>query len=422
MTYLPPQDVEAERALLACLLSGHPIIDDVADMLQGRDFYSPHNESVWDACVAVHAAGGRVDPLTLPLPAKARPYVMELVTSDLAVVPVQAPSYAQKILDAALRRRMVEASQHIAQVAQSDMDPMDAAEDAKQTIEAATSQAGTEAHGVTAGEALAGALDWLEQDQSGVPTPWEDVDRLTHGMHDGQMVTIAARPGVGKSVVAKDLAVHTARRGLPVHLVTLEMSRNDYMARIISGVAKVDLGRMLARKMSEGDWQRVAEASDMVTKLPIYLDDRPAQSMAQIRAGARMTKRRMGGLGLVAIDYLQLVKPRDLRMPRQEQVAEMSRTCKLLAKELECPVVVLAQLNRGSAERTDKRPLLTDLRESGSIEQDSDQVWLLHRPDMYNPDERMGELDVIIAKNRNGAMATAALVFQGHYARAVSYV
>lgn len=414
-------DDNAERMLLACLLTGHPIIDDVAEVLTGRDFYQPRNEALYDAMVAVRQTGDRVDWVTLPTTDKA--YVLELATTDHRVVPAQALHYAQLVVDAALRRRLVAAGQQVVQMATDSSDVTQAAQDALQAVTAAAETARPSEGGVTVGEGLADAIDWLETPPVGADTPWPDVNDMTNGLLAGQMVTVAARPGHGKSLVAKDVGLFTARQGRAVHIATLEMSRNEYMARIIAGLAGIDLGRMLRRQMSENDWQRVGQASDVVRGLPLYLDDRERQSMAQIRAAARQTQRRYGGLGLVAIDYAQLVQAADTRAPREQQVAQISRDTKLLAKELGCPVMLLAQLNRGNTQRSDPRPMPSDLRESGALEQDSDQVWLLHRPDQYGDETRLGEVDLIVGKNRNGpAPVTIPLSFQGHYARVVSMV
>jgi replicative DNA helicase len=238
------------------------------------------------------------------------------------------------------------------------------------------------------------------------------------------MVTVAARPGHGKSLCAANVGLFTAMQDKPVHIATLEMGRNEYVARILANLAGVNLSNMLRRQMTDQEWQRVGAAGERVRELPLYLDDRERQSMAQIRAAARQTQRKYGReLGLVAIDYAQLVQPEDRRLPREQQVAQISRDTKLLAKEFGCPVMLLAQLNRGNVSRSDPTPMVSDLRESGALEQDSDQVWLLHRPDQYGDEERLGEVDLIVGKNRNGPSPVAIpLAFQGHYGRLASLV
>lgn len=411
----------AERALLGCLLNGSDDVDDVANMLQARDFYQPRHEAVWDACMTVHRRGDKIDPLTLPVPPAARQHLIDLVAGGHGV---HAMAYAQEVLDCAVRRRVAEAGRNAVALAENpELMPTEAAAQAERIMADAVTQAGHAESGATVGTALDGAIDWLESQPVGAETPWADVNQITNGLLAGQMVTVAARPGHGKSLVAKDVALFTAKHGRPAHVATLEMSRNEYMARILAGEGRIDLGRMLRRQMSENDWHAVSQASERVRDLPLYLDDRPAQSMAQIRAAARQTARRYGTtLGVIAIDYAQLVRPADQRLPREQQVAQISRDTKLLAKEFECPVLLLAQLNRGNTQRADHTPLVSDLRESGSLEQDSDQVWLLHRADQYpGQEERLGEVDLIVGKNRNGpAPTTIPLAFQGHYGRIAS--
>jgi replicative DNA helicase len=432
VTSVPPSDRDAERAVLGAALVGSQQVHDAGDVLAPRDFYSPQHEAIWAAILEVAGSSQPVDPVTVSarlgneLQRWGGPLILaELTSADVSPNPSALMHYAERVLDLALRRRLIDAGTKVQQMATVYEDATDAAEAARQTIDDAASQARTAEGGATVGEALDTAIDWLENPPLGAATPWVDVNEKTNGMHDGQMIVVAGRPGHGKSLVLKDVAVVTAMQGRPVHVATLEMSRNEYMARIIAGLGRIDLGRMLSRNMSEGDWAKVADAAERARDLPLYLDDRPGQSMAQVRAAARQTARRYGKpLGLVGIDYAQLVRPADQRLPREQQVSQISRDTKLMAKELHCPVMLLAQLNRGNTQRTDHTPVVSDLRESGSLEQDADQVWLLHRPDQYGGDaseDRLGEVDLIVGKNRNGPFPVAVpLAFQGHYGRIVS--
>lgn len=425
----PPQDLAAEQAVLGGMLQAAHVIVDVSEMLTGADYYRPAHETVHDAILSVYGRRDPVDAVTVAAELQRRGdlqrvggaiYLHDLMTA--CPVPSSATYYAGQVLETALRRRMIDAATKVRQIAETTEDVLQGAEDARQVIDLATSSASTTEGGTTVTDGLEGALDWLETPPVGADTPWQDVNEITNGLLAGQMIVVAARPGHGKSLVAKDVGLFTARQGKAVHISTLEMSRNEYMARMLAGLARVDLGRMLRRQMSDTDWQKVAEASNAIRDLPLYLDDRESQTMAQIRAAARQTARRFGGqLGLIAIDYAQLVRPRDIRLPREQQVAEISRATKLLAKEHDCPVMLLAQLNRGNTQRADHTPMVSDLRESGALEQDADQVWLLHRPDQYTAEtDRLGEVDLIVGKNRNGPQSTIPLAFQGHYARVVS--
>lgn len=423
----PTPEAMAEQAAVGAALLGSPQMHDAADLLGPDDFADRNLGSIWAACVQLGREGRTVNPMTVAeafSPKELRgiggPARLVHLTS-LEVVPsaMQLLHFAGRVRDAATRRRLIAASVQIRQAVDEREDASQAVEDARRAVdEAAQGVTHTDA-GTVIGDAIDGAIDWMEHKPEGAETPWPDVTAATNGLLAGQMITVAARPGHGKSLVAKDVALQTALDGKAVHIATLEMSRNEYMARIFAGMAHVDLGRMLRRELDDEEWTRVSRAANAVRDLPLWLDDREHQTMAKIRSSARTTSRRLGPLGLIAIDYAQLITPSDRRMPREQQVAEISRQTKLLAKEFACPVLLLAQLNRGNTQRTDHTPVVSDLRESGSLEQDSDQVWLLHRPDQYpGAEERYGEVDLIIGKNRNGpAPTTISLAFTGHYGR-----
>jgi replicative DNA helicase len=273
---------------------------------------------------------------------------------------------------------------------------------------------------------MPGALDEIEAIGSrggamtGVPTGFADLDSLTNGLHPGQMIVIAARPAIGKSTLALDFARAAAiKHGLGTAFFSLEMGRNEITMRLLSAEARVPLHTMRTGQMSDDDWTRLARRMSEVADAPLYIDDSPNMSMMEIRAKCRRLKQRHD-LRMVIIDYLQLMSSPKRVENRQQEVSEMSRSLKLLAKEIDVPVIALSQLNRGPEQRTDKKPLLSDLRESGSIEQDSDVVILLHREDAYERESpRAGEADLIVAKHRNGPTTTVTVAFQGHYSRFV---
>ena len=420
------QNTDAERAVLGALILQDRRVPDVSDILRPADFYHPRHETIYDAILSLWNRKIRVDLLSLREELRKRgergddTYLHDL--TEHVQIAANATYHAELVLEAALRRRLEQAGHRIIQSANDATDAAQAAQDAQQAVAEAASQARTADAGGLLADSLDGAMDWLETKPEGADTPWPDVNSGTNGLLAGAMITCAARPGGGKSLVAKDVAVFTAKQGKPVHVATLEMSRQEYMARILAAEATVNLGKMLRREMTEQEWERVSKASARVRDLPLVLDDRERQSMAQIRAAARQTARRLSQLGLIAIDYARLVQPEDRRAPREQQVAGISRDTKMLAKEFGCPVLLLAQLNRNNSGRSDPTPMVTDLRESGALEQDSDMVWLLHRPDQYGH-ERLGEVDLIVGKNRNGpAPKTIRLAFQGHYARITSLV
>ena len=252
----------------------------------------------------------------------------------------------------------------------------------------------------------------------GVPTGFQDLDRLLNGLHPGQMIVVAARPGLGKSTLGLDFARScSVKHGLTSAVFSLEMSKSEIVMRLLSAEARIRLADMRAGRMSDDDWTRMARRMSEISEAPLYIDDSPNLTLMEIRAKARRLKQRHD-LKLVVLDYLQLMTSGRKIESRQQEVSEFSRQIKLLAKELEVPVVAISQLNRGPEQRTDKRPMLSDLRESGSIEQDADMVILLHRPDAFERDDpRAGEADLILAKHRNGPTSTVTVAHQLHYSR-----
>jgi len=254
----------------------------------------------------------------------------------------------------------------------------------------------------------------------GVPTGFADFDDLTNGLHSGQMIIVAARPGVGKSTLALDLCrAASIHNNLTSCFFSLEMTRSEITMRLLSAEAKVPLNHIRNGQLSEDDWTKLARKMGEVSSAPVFIDDSPNMTMMEIRAKARRLKQRHD-LRLIVIDYLQLMTSGKKVESRQLEVSEFSRQIKLLAKELEIPVIALSQLNRGPEQRADKRPMMSDLRESGSIEQDADMVILLHREDVYEREStRPGEADLIVAKHRNGPTRDLTVAFQGHYSRFV---
>ncbi|GAA2288743.1 hypothetical protein GCM10010145_68690 [Streptomyces ruber] len=256
----------------------------------------------------------------------------------------------------------------------------------------------------------------------GLATGFTDLDNLTHGLMGGQMIVIAARPAVGKSTLAIDFARHCSiKQKLPTAFFSLEMGREEIEDRILSAEARVGHHHIQSGDVTEDDWTRIARRMPDISEAPLYIDDTASQSMMEIAAKARRLKQKHD-IRLIVVDHLQLMTSGG-RLPesRQQEVSDMSRNLKLLAKSLNVPVVALSQLNRESERRSDKKPMLFDLRESGSIEQDADMVILLHREDVYEKESpRAGEADLIVAKNRGGSTSTLTVAFQGHYSRFVN--
>jgi len=429
----PPHDLAAEQCVLGGMLMSKDAISDVMEVIRPADHYRPAHQLVHEAILELYGRGEPADPVTVSdLLAKrgelARVGGGAYLHTLMASVPTAANAgyYARIVRERAILRRLVEVGTRIVQLGYAgDGDADELVDRAQAEIYGVTERRVTEDF-LPLSEIMPGALDEIEAIGSrggvmtGVPTGFADLDALTNGLHPGQMVVIAARPAIGKSTLALDLARAAAiKHRLATAMFSLEMSRNEITMRLLSAEARVPLQAMRTGQLGEDDWTRLARRMSEVVDAPLFIDDSPNMSMMEIRAKCRRLKQRHD-LRMVIVDYLQLMtSPRRVEN-RQQEVSEMSRSLKLLAKEVDVPVVAISQLNRGPEQRNDKRPLLSDLRESGSIEQDSDVVILLHREDAYERESpRAGEADMIVAKHRNGPTTTVTVAFQGHYSRFV---
>ncbi len=428
----PPQDVAAEQSVLGAMMLSKDAIGDVAEVLKGRDFYRPAHEIVFDSILNLYGRGEPADAITVADELAKRGelgragghiYLHDLLA--MVSIASNAGYYAEIVREKAILRRLVEAAMKISQLGYSGQGDVSGIVDAAQqaVYAVAEGKAGDDYEPLSA--LMESTLDEIEAlsangVMSGVPTGFLDLDELTNGLHAGQMIIIAARPGMGKSTLGLDFARSASiQHGLCSAFFSLEMTKTEIVMRLISAEAQVPLGDIRKGHMSDENWRRIAKKTADVSSAPLFIDDSPNQTMMEIRAKARRLKQRHD-LKLVVVDYMQLMSSGKRVESRQLEVSEFSRQMKLLAKELEVPVIALSQLNRGPEQRTDKKPMLSDLRESGSLEQDADMVILLHRDDMYNnASERAGEADLIVAKHRNGQTKTVTVAFQGHYSRFV---
>ncbi|MFI5959619.1 replicative DNA helicase [Cryptosporangium sp. NPDC051539] len=433
----PPQDLAAEQSVLGGMLLSKDAIADVVEILRSNDFYKPAHALVFDTIIDLYGRGEPADPVTVVAALADRaelarvggaPYVHTLIQQ----VPTAANAayYARIVAERAILRRLVEAGTRIVQLgygsaAGAGREVDDVVDMAQQAVYEITEKRTSDDYTVLE-ELLQPTMDEIEAIgatggiMSGVPTGFVDLDRLTNGLHPGQLVIVAARPGLGKSTFGLDVARSASiRHGLTSCVFSLEMSKIEITMRLLSAEARVPLHNLRSGQLSEDDWTKLARRIGEVSEAPLFIDDSPNMTMMEIRAKARRLKQR-NDLRLVVIDYLQLMTGNKRVESRQQEVAELSRGLKLLAKELEVPVIAASQLNRGPEQRTDKRPQLSDLRESGSIEQDADMVLLLHREDYYEKESpRAGEADFILAKHRNGPTDTVTVAFQGHFSRFV---
>jgi replicative DNA helicase len=423
----PPQDLMAEQSVLGGMLLSKDAIADVVEIIRERDFYRPAHELIYDAVIDLYGRGEPVDPVTVSSELTKRgdiarvggaPYLHTLISS----VPTAANAgyYARIVRDHAIARRLVEAGTKIVQLGYGTGDIDDLVDNAQAELFHVTERRSGEDY-VLLSELLPDTVDEIERiaqgvKGEGVKSGFKDLDSLTNGFHPGNMVVVAARPAVGKSTFGLDVARHaTIRQGATTAIFSLEMSRSEIAMRMLSAEASIPLNSLRSGQLGEEEWKRLAIKMGEIHNAPLFIDDSPNLSLMEIRAKARRLKQR-NNLKLIIIDYLQLMSSGKRVESRQQEVSEFSRSLKLLAKELDIPVIAISQLNRGPEQRADKKPMLSDLRESGSIEQDADMVILLHRDDIYG-DSRSGEADLIIAKHRNGPTGTKTVSAQLHYSR-----
>ncbi|MEI7655493.1 MAG: replicative DNA helicase [Actinomycetes bacterium] len=430
-TSVPPQDLYAEASVLGAMMLSKDAIAEVIEDLRAADFYRPAHQVIYDAIAVLFAKDEPADAITVAAElqrtgelgrAGGAMYLHTLVQG----VPTAANAeyYARIVIERGMLRRLVDAGNRIAAFGYAgDGDPHDLVDRAQVEVYNVSQQRRGEdykqlAELVPDTFTQIESLSQLNGRSTGILTGIAGLDDLTHGLQPGQMVVIAARPGMGKSTLALDFARSASlRQGKTCCLFSLEMSRNEIVMRLLSAEGSVRLNHVLGGTVGDDEWQRLATAMGVASAAPMFIDDSANLTMMEIRAKARRLKQRHG-LDMIIIDYLQLMSSGKRVESRQVEVSEFSRQMKLLAKELHIPVVALSQLNRGPEQRADKKPMLSDLRESGSIEQDADLVILLHREDVYEKEStRPGEADLIIAKHRNGATGTVATTFHGHYSR-----
>jgi replicative DNA helicase len=429
----PPQDMAAEQSVLGSMLLSKDAIADVAESLRGHDFYRPSHEIIHDAIIDLYGRGEPADPVTVAAELSRRgelervggaPYLHTLSAN----VPIAANAgyYAEIVREKAILRRLVEAGTKVVQMGYAGEGQVDEVVDSAQAEIYKVTDRRTSEDYAPLSDIMDGVLDEIEAIGNreaglyGVPTGFADLDDLTNGLHAGQMIIVAARPAMGKSTLALDFCrAASIHNNMASVFFSLEMTRSEITMRLLSAEAKVPLNHIRNGQMNDDDWSKLARKMGEVSSAPMFIDDSPNMTMMEIRSKARRLKQRHD-LRLVVIDYMQLMTSGKKVESRQLEVSEFSRQIKLLAKELEVPIIALSQLNRGPEQRSDKRPMLADLRESGSLEQDADMVVLLHRDDAYEREStRPGEADLIIAKHRNGPTRDITVAFQGHYSRFV---
>ncbi len=430
---VPPQNVDAEMSVLGGMMLSKDAIADVIEILRSADFYRPAHASVYEVVIELFGRGEPADAVTVGAELKKKgelerigglPYLHTLV----ATVPTAANAayYARIVREQAQLRSLVEAGTRIVQLGYTtDGADVEGLINLAQSEVFAISEQRQTTDYTTLEEIVPDLYEELERNANrdggldGVPTGFSELDSKLNGLRAGQMIIIAARPGGGKSTLAMDICRSAAvHNNMASAYFSLEMNRTELSMRLLAAESRVFLDRMIKGELETRDWQAIARTLDKISQAPLIVDDSPNMTMSEIRAKSRRMKQQHG-IQLIVIDYLQLLTSGGKAVEsRQQEVSEFSRSIKLLAKELEIPIVAVAQLNRDSERRNDRRPQVADLRESGSLEQDADVVLLIHRDDMFNKDsDRRGLAEIIIGKQRSGPTGTLELEFQGQYAR-----
>ena len=429
---IPPHSIEAESSVLGGLLLDNSAWDRVADLLVDGDFYRYEHRQVYAAIAAMINASRPADVITvyehLQSIGKAEEVGGLGYLNSLAQFVPSASNirrYAEIVRERSILRKLVSASDEIATNAFSTQGRPVAQilDEAEQKI----FQIGEEGSRMKQGfqampQLVVDLLDRVQEmadnpnDITGVPTGFHDLDKMTSGLQPGDLVVLAARPSMGKTAFAINIAEHVAlNEGLPVAVFSMEMGASQLAVRIVGSIGRVDQGHLRTGKLSDEEWPRLTEAIERLRTVSLHIDETPGLTPSELRANARRLARQCGKLGLIVVDYLQLMSgsSSDGGDNRATELGEISRGLKMLAKELQCPVIALSQLNRSVEQRTDKRPMMSDLRESGAIEQDADIIMFIYRDEYYTKDacKEPGVAEIIIGKQRNGPTGTVKLAF-----------
>ncbi|MBW1740993.1 MAG: replicative DNA helicase [Deltaproteobacteria bacterium] len=430
---VPPQNIEAEQSLLSAILIENTTLPEVLEILSEKDFYRESHRKIFSAMVDLFERNEPADLVTVKNILKEQghlesvggaSYLAELV--DTVPMATNAAHYAKIIHEKATLRRLIERTASITTRCFEDRGNMEEILDFAERAIFDISEDKVKPTFHSLADILTDTYKAVEEAYenkllvTGIPTGYSQLDQKTSGFQPGDLIVIAGRPSMGKTALALNLARNASiETGIPLAIFSLEMSKEQLSLRMLSAEARIDSSRMRGGWLSETDLARINRAAGALYDLPIYIDDSPAISALEIRAKARRMKMEKG-LGLVIIDYLQLMRGRASAERRDLEISEISRSLKALAKELNLPVVALSQLNRKVEDRSDKRPVLSDLRESGAIEQDADVILFIYRDEVYHKDENnpnKGTAEIIVAKQRNGPIGTVKLAFLEHCTR-----
>lgn len=438
---VPPHSVEAEQSVLGGLLLDNSAFDRVGDVFSESDFYRDDHRRIYRHISRLIQMGKPADVVTVDESIKGSEDKDK--TGGLAYLGALAQStpsahnirrYAEIVRERAVMRKLVEVGTDIADTA---LNPM--GKDVGQILDEAESKVLQIAEAGSRGRQgfieiqplltqVMERIDMLyhrenQSNVTGVPTGYHDLDEKTSGMQEGDLIIVAGRPSMGKTALALNIAEHVAvENRLPVAVFSMEMAGTQLAMRLLGSLGRLDQHKLRTGRLTDEDWNRLTNAVGKLHDAPIHIDETPALNALELRARARRLHRQYGKLGLVVVDYLQLMQASNQGENRATEISEISRSLKALAKELKVPVVALSQLNRGLEQRPNKRPIMSDLRESGAIEQDADLILFIYRDEVYNPDTAdKGKAEIIISKQRNGPIGTVDLTFIGQFTRFENY-
>ena len=439
---LPPHSIEAEQSLLGALLLDNQAFDRVADLVVADDFYRDDHRRIWRHISRLAEASRPADVVTVSESIEASEdkdktggaaYLAALAQNTPSALNVRR--YAELVRERAVQRRLAQVATEIAEhaLAPAGKDVGQLLDEAESKIfQIAESGARKDQGLLEIKPVLARVFEKIDHlfhrdnpsDITGVPTGYLKLDQMTSGLQAGDLIVIAGRPSMGKTALALNIAEHVAvANGLPVAVFSMEMSSNQVATRILGSIGRVDQHKMRTGRLTDNEWGQLSDAMGKLHEAPIYIDEGGALTALEIRARARRLKREFSKIGLVVIDYLQLMSSTAQGENRATEISEISRSLKAMAKELDCPVIALSQLNRALEQRPNKRPQMADLRESGAIEQDADVILAIYRDEVYNPDSGdKGKAEVNVLKQRNGPIGTVLLTFLGQFTRFENYL
>ena len=433
---VPPQNLEAESSVLGGILLENDAINQVLELLRPEDFYRESHRKVFRAMIELSDRAEPVDLITLSEFLKSRneleavggsAYLASL--ADFVPTAANISYYARIVREKSILRSLINTATDIATRGYEEQGNVEEFLDAAEKVIFDISEKKIKASFIAVGDMIKDTLKTVEklyerkEMVTGVPTGYEDLDRLTAGLQPADLIIVAGRPGMGKTAFALNIATNAAFSGVGAAVFSLEMAKEQLVLRMLCSEARVNSSKVRSGFLGERDFPQLAKAAGRLHEAPIYIDDTPAISVLELRAKARrLIRDRTKKIGVIVVDYLQLMRGMGGASNREQEISEISRSLKALAKELSVPVIALSQLNRRVEDRSDRRPMMSDLRESGAIEQDADVIMFIYRDEVYNKDDtKKGIAEVIVAKQRNGPIDTVKLTFLNEYTRFENY-